>query len=219
MRKIFAVMAAALALAATRVSAEGGGGGSGAGAGSGSGSGSGSGQGSGSGDRSGTSGGGAVSGSTHDQQTDEAAAAQKAPSVAPTEGAGGKAPHPQAQGQGDARRYGEAPAQSPGQEGRPPNQTPSQATTSPGTNAPGQPSEVSGRVALVDVMGQELAIDAGTATTQVKVAPDAQITIDGKRASLKDIHQGAQVRASLERSGDETHAKKIEVTSTAPKKK
>jgi hypothetical protein len=202
MRKLVVVTAAALALAGTQVAAQGGGGGAG-------GSGAGSGQGS---AGAGTSaGGGAVSGSEQDR------AEQKAPSVTGTEGAGGKRPQPQAQGQGDERRYGEAPSQRSGPEGRPATQTPAQATEAQGqaAKAPGQPSEVSGRVALVNAADGEIGIDAGTTTTQIKVAPDAQITVDGKRSALKDIHQGAQVRASLERGEDGLQAKRIEVTSTA----
>lgn len=187
------VMAAALALAATQVRAEGGGGGSGSGSGAG-------GQAAGRGGERG--GAGEERGVGTGQGGDQAAAAQEAPSVTGTEGAGGKRPHPQAQGTGDDRRFGNAPAQESGQAGRP-------AT---------QPMEVSGRVALVNAADHELAIDAGTATTQIKVAPDAEITVDGKRGSLEDIRQGTQVRASLERSGDETHAKRIEVTSSASKK-
>jgi hypothetical protein len=79
-------------------------------------------------------------------------------------------------------------------------------------------NEVSGRVALVNATDRELAIDSGSATTQVKVAPDAKITIDGKSAALKDIKQGASVRASLDRSGDDVQAKKVEVTSGGKKK-
>jgi hypothetical protein len=87
------------------------------------------------------------------------------------------------------------------------------ATAQPGQpQASANPNEVSGRVALVDATNHELAIDSGTATTQVKVAPDAKITIDGKSASFKDIKQGASVRASLDRAGDGS-AKTIEVTS------
>jgi hypothetical protein len=79
-------------------------------------------------------------------------------------------------------------------------------------------NEVSGRVALVNATDRELAIDSGSATTQVKVAPDAKITIDGKAAALKDIKQGASVRASLDRSGDDVQAKNVEVTSGGKKK-
>lgn len=203
MKKLLAVMAAALALGATQVAAEGGGGAGGAG-------GSGSSEG---------AGGGAASGSQQDR-TDQSDAQQKAPSVTGTEGAGGKRPQPQAQGQGDERRYGEAPAQPSGQQGRPATETPpSQATgtpAQPATNLPGQqPSEVSGRVALVSEADAEIGIDAGTSTTQIKIAPDAEITVNGKRSSLKDIRQGAQIRASLERGEDGLHAKKVEVTSSA----
>ncbi len=102
-------------------------------------------------------------------------------------------------------------------EGRPVDQTPAQASSTPGqraTSIPGQPSEVSGRVALVSTADREIGIDAGSATTQIKVAPDAQITVDGKRSSLKDIHQGAQVRASLERGEDGLQAKRVEVTTS-----
>jgi hypothetical protein len=210
MKRLLAVMAAALALGATQVSAQGGGGGGG-----GAGSGAGSEQGS---TGAGTSAGGGAMGGSDRDRTDQNAASQKAPSVTGTEGAGGKRPQPQAQGQGDERRYGEAPAQRAGPEGRPATQTPAGATNAPGqqaTTAPGQPSEVSGRVALVNAADGEIGIDAGTTTTQIKVAPDAQITVDGKRSSLKDIHQGAQVRASLERGEDGLQAKRIEVTSSA----
>jgi Cu/Ag efflux protein CusF len=78
-------------------------------------------------------------------------------------------------------------------------------------------NQVSGRVALVNPSEREIAIDAGTATMQFKVAPDAKITLDGKKASFEDIAKGAEVRASLDRSGGGFQAKQIEVTSTAKK--
>lgn len=79
------------------------------------------------------------------------------------------------------------------------------------------PSEVTGRVALVDKNAHEIAIDSGTATTQVKVAKDAQILVNGSKGKFDDIKQGAQVRASLNQAEGTQEATRIEVTSKAKK--
>lgn len=184
------MVAAALALAATQAMAEGQGSGS-----------AGSDTGSGARQQAGAATDAAPAGdtdATRERRGEQAAAPQQAPSVTGTEGAGGKRPHPQAQGADGERRFGEGPAQPSGFAGRPAEQT-----------------EVSGRVALVNAADHELAIDAGDTTTQVRVAPDAEITVDGKRGSLADIRQGAQVRASLEPGEDGAQAKRLEVTSSA----
>jgi hypothetical protein len=86
------------------------------------------------------------------------------------------------------------------------------ASGSVGTN------EVNGRVALVDKQQRELAIDAGDQTTQVRVAKDAKITVDGKSASFEDIRQGAAVRATLDRSGDQPQATEVTITRSEKKK-
>lgn len=151
--------------------------------------------------------GAAESGSSRDPAS-QAAAQQQAPSVTSTEGPGGSSPRPVTQGQGENRRFGNEPAATPGITGR--------AANEPGKTGDSQ-NQVSGRVALVNPSEREIAIDAGTATMQFKVAPDAKITVDGKKASFEDIAKGAEVRASLDRSGGEFQAKQIEVTSTAKK--
>lgn len=71
--------------------------------------------------------------------------------------------------------------------------------------------ELQGRIARVDESTREIVLDARDATTQVKVSKDAQITIDGSSASLGDLKRGEEVRASLERIGDETQVVRIEV--------
>jgi hypothetical protein len=73
---------------------------------------------------------------------------------------------------------------------------------------------IEGKVVMVDAAAREIAIDAGDATTQVHVADDARITVDGKTAKLSDLVQGAPVRVSLDRSGDQPAAKEIEVQHT-----
>jgi hypothetical protein len=79
----------------------------------------------------------------------------------------------------------------------------------PGADVTGDRLE--GRVAFVDGANREIAIDAGTATTQVQVAEDAKITVDGRRGTLEDLRQGAEVRVSLDKSGDMPQATEIEV--------
>jgi hypothetical protein len=139
---------------------------------------------------------------------DDNQAAQQAASTRPTEGAGGKNPHPVASETGEDRRYTEAPAQEPSQAGRP--------IDSAGAGVGSSSSnEISGRVALVNAQEREIAIDAGDATTQVKIAEDAEITVDGKKASLEDLRQGTEVRASLDRSGDEPKVTQLDVTTKA----
>ncbi|ABS24702.1 hypothetical protein [Anaeromyxobacter sp. Fw109-5] len=149
----------------------------------------------------------AESGASRDSAS-QAAAQQQAPSVTSTEGPGGSSPRPVTQGQGENRRFGNEPAATPGITGRRANE--------PGRTGASQ-NQVSGRVALVNPSEREIAIDAGTATMQFKVAPDAKITIDGEKASFEDIAKGAEVRASLDRSGGEFQAKRLEVTSTGKK--
>jgi hypothetical protein len=94
-----------------------------------------------------------------------------------------------------------------------------QASTSPAdqaaaSGAPGDAlsgDRIEGRVAFVDAGNHEIAIDAGSATTQVRVADDAKITIDGKQSSFDDLKPGANVRVSLDKSGDVPQATVIEV--------
>jgi hypothetical protein len=77
------------------------------------------------------------------------------------------------------------------------------------------PREVTGRVALVDEEAREIAIDSGDATTQVKVAEDAQILINGEKGDLDDVKQGQEVRASLDAQPEGPQATRVEVTSKA----
>jgi hypothetical protein len=77
------------------------------------------------------------------------------------------------------------------------------------------PREVIGRVALVDEEAREIAIDAGDATTQVKISEDAQILINGEKGDLDDVKQGQEVRASLDQLPEGPAATRVEVTSKA----
>ncbi len=209
-RKMF-VVAAVLALAGAQALAQSGAGSSSAGSGSSGGTSGGS-------ATSGAAGpGGAAPSGSSRETADEAAAQQKAASARPTEGAGGKDPHPVANGPAGDRQYSNAapPAREQGRANA--GTTATAQTGQPQAQTNAAPSEVSGRVALVNPTDHELAIDSGSATTQVKVAPDAKITVDGKSGSFKDIKQGASVRASLDRTGDGS-AKTIDVTSGGKKK-
>ncbi|GAO03143.1 hypothetical protein [Anaeromyxobacter sp. PSR-1] len=162
----------------------------------------------------------------------EAQAAEAAPSARAQQGVGGKDPHPLPTEGADAtpRYSGDPGAGSAGQQGRVPETMEPGATGSvAGTGSPGAatgtgagtdvtgPSELSGRVALIDREQHEIAIDSGDATTQVKVADGARITVDGRSATLADIRQGAAVRARLDRSGDTPQAVQIDVTPSKAK--
>lgn len=74
--------------------------------------------------------------------------------------------------------------------------------------------ELRGRLALVDARNHEIAVDSGQATQQLKVAPSATITVDGKKAALSDLKQGQEVRVMLDQSGDGASARQIEVERT-----
>ncbi len=148
--------------------------------------------------------------------------AQEAPASRPQEGAGGKNPMPLPSDQAGQARYGnQGTAPAPGMEGRVPssrtpaeqaqnaqNATPSDTARTPAVDAR---NHVSGRVAAIDPQSREIAIDTGTATTQVKVANDARIVVDGKAASFQDIRRGADVRATLSQGSDTPEATSIEV--------
>ncbi len=73
-----------------------------------------------------------------------------------------------------------------------------------------QREELHGRIARVDEAQREIVLDAGDATTQVRVAKDAKITIDGASAKLGDLKRGAEVRASLDRAGGDPQVVRIE---------
>jgi hypothetical protein len=78
---------------------------------------------------------------------------------------------------------------------------------------PAGADRLEGRVAgvITDGDARELVIDAGDATTQVRLADDARITVEGKESSFSDLRPGANVRVSLDRSGDVPEATEIEV--------
>ncbi|WP_242343324.1 hypothetical protein [Anaeromyxobacter terrae] len=87
--------------------------------------------------------------------------------------------------------------------------------SAPGAAATQRQQEVHGRIARVDEAQRELVLDAGDATTQVKVAKDAKITVDGASAKFSDLKRGEEVRASLDRTGDELQVVRIEVVRKA----
>lgn len=93
----------------------------------------------------------------------------------------------------------------------------STATQSPSNSAGTSASasnELSGTVKKVDKDKQSLKISSTTGGEQeLKVGSSATITRDGSQATLDQIKEGDQVRASLNASGDQ--ASKIEVQSKA----
>ncbi len=70
----------------------------------------------------------------------------------------------------------------------------------------GAQNEVTGRVEKLDQAKKEL-------TLRLSVSDDTQVTKDGKRASLSDIKEGDQVRASFTGSGDQIKVNRIDVMS------
>lgn len=123
----------------------------------------------------------------------EAQAHEQATSTRPTEGGGGKNPHPLPTEQGGERTFG-------GDMTAPPAKQQGRVAQASG-------DQVEGRVALIDRQTRELVVDMGTSTRQVKVAQDAEVTIDGAEASFAEIPQGSAIRATLEqRSGDDEPA-------------
>jgi hypothetical protein len=105
--------------------------------------------------------------------------------------------------QNQAEEQATAARPTEGPQGQDPHPTP------PGGAAAGG-DHVQGKVVMVDEAAREIAIDAGDATTQVHVADDARITVDGKEAKLSDLARGSDVRVSLDRSGDQPAAVVIE---------
>jgi hypothetical protein len=79
-----------------------------------------------------------------------------------------------------------------------------------GTQAAPRQQELRGRITRVDEAQREIVLDAGDATTQVRVAKDAKITIDGASAKLGDLKRGAEVRASLDSAGGDPQVVRIE---------
>ncbi len=68
-------------------------------------------------------------------------------------------------------------------------------------------NEVTGKVDKFDQTKKEL-------TLRLPVSDDTQVTKDGKRATLSDIKEGDQVRASFSGSGDKLKVNRIDVMST-----
>lgn len=93
-----------------------------------------------------------------------------------------------------------------------PSSSSSSATTA-GTSASAS-NELSGTVKKVDKDKQSLKISSTTgAEKELKLGSSVLITRDGSQATLDQIKEGDQVRASLNASGDQ--ASKIEVQSKA----
>lgn len=127
-------------------------------------------------------------------------AAQQATSVRPTEGVGGRTPHPLPTERSGEARFGETGT--PADAGR--------AGRLPETRLPAEGREaITGRVAAIDRDARELTLDAGGALTRVRVPADARITMDGATASFAELRQGTEVRVALE----ETAAEALSATS------
>ncbi len=75
-----------------------------------------------------------------------------------------------------------------------------------GTHAGMTQNEVTGKVDKFDQAKKEL-------TLRLPVSDDTQVTKDGKRATLSDIKEGDQVRASFSGSGDQLKVNRIDVMS------
>jgi Cu/Ag efflux protein CusF len=67
-------------------------------------------------------------------------------------------------------------------------------------------NEVTGKVDKFDQAKKEL-------TLRLPVSDDTQVTKDGKQATLSDIKEGDQVRASFSGSGDQLKVNRIDVMS------
>jgi hypothetical protein len=154
---------------------------------------------------------------TSDANAAQERAHEEAISTRPTEGVGGQSPHPMPRRDASGQeRYSSDEAttlQRPGPEGR----TPESRAGAPQQQSPDARGDVQGRIASVDPQEKEIAVDTGGATTQVKLADDAQITVNGQRASFSDLRPGADVHASLDRSGDMPRATRVEVQSKQKK--
>jgi len=68
--------------------------------------------------------------------------------------------------------------------------------------------EITGKVEKLDRTKKELSL-------RLKVSDDTQVMKDGQRASLSDIKEGDQVRASFTGSGDTLQVQRIDVMSSA----
>jgi len=68
--------------------------------------------------------------------------------------------------------------------------------------------EITGKVEKLDRTKKELSL-------RLKVSDDTQVMKDGQRASLSDIKEGDQVRASFTGSGDTLQVQRIDVVSSA----
>jgi hypothetical protein len=140
------------------------------------------------------------------------------------QGAEGRVP-PSRQADADAQASATGTADASGTGAAAGTDTGASATTGAGTGGmdasaaasgtAAAPSEVIGRVALVDEEAREIAIDSGDATTQVKISEDAQILINGEKGDLDDVKQGQEVRASLDQLPEGPAATRLEVTSKA----
>ncbi len=73
----------------------------------------------------------------------------------------------------------------------------------------GTSSEVTAKVDKFDQTKKEL-------TLRLPVSDDTQVTKDGKRATLSDIKEGDQVRASFSGSGDQIKVNRIDVMTAKP---
>jgi len=77
-----------------------------------------------------------------------------------------------------------------------------------GTASAAGQHEITGKVEKLDRTKKELSL-------RLKVSDDTQVMKDGQRASLSDIKEGDQVRASFTGSGDTLQVQRIDVMSSA----
>jgi Cu/Ag efflux protein CusF len=71
-------------------------------------------------------------------------------------------------------------------------------------------NEITGKVEKYDKAKKELSL-------RLKVSDDTQVMKDGQRASLSDIKEGDQVRASFTGSGENLQVQRIDVVSSGAK--
>jgi hypothetical protein len=82
------------------------------------------------------------------------------------------------------------------------------ASTSSGTSQAGK--QLAGRIDRIDRSTNTLTLDG----RMLKMDSSTEVTKDGSRATLSDVKEGDQVRASFSGSGDTLNAQRIEVMSS-----
>lgn len=92
----------------------------------------------------------------------------------------------------------------------------STAQTAQGSAAGAAPKDIEGRVELIDRAGNVMLAgseSAGRAFDRLKVDSRTEIKVNGEKATLNEVNEGDEVRASCSGSGDTLHVDRLEVRS------